>query len=151
MKPAPPKKNGRPRIFDDQGWQVLLTCLKNDLSLIQCASICHCCVDLVEKEVRRRTGKSFSEFREECSEGGIRLKLVQKAYDLALRKDNVPMLQMALKNKAGWRDTVEVRNTGLPPVVRVQWQDEMEGEDGAGDQPSDAKADAAATPTSSES
>lgn len=129
------KKRGRKphfeKIMEDTIWDVLVRCVQNDCSLIQTASLCKCSTELVEREVKARTGTHFSAFRAEMAEAGINLRMVQGVIDLALQKKSLEAMKWYMKNKMGWAEKTESSNVNLSHVqiedqteYRISWQDE---------------------------
>ena len=61
----------------------------------------------IQRAITRDTGRTFEEYRS-FHEGGLQLKLIQKAVEMAL-SGNVAILIFLLKNKCGYSDKVETK------------------------------------------
>jgi AraC-like DNA-binding protein len=71
-------------------------------TLRDCAGFFNCSEDTVSRHVEKIEGMSFFDFREKYL-GNTRIKLQQKAIQMALTGDRV-MLIFALKNLCAWKD-----------------------------------------------
>jgi hypothetical protein len=61
----------------------------------------------IQRAITRDKGRTFEEYRS-FHEGGLQLKLIQKAVEMALA-GNVAILIFLLKNKCGYSDKVETK------------------------------------------
>lgn len=66
-----------------------------------------CGTNTIEVAIKQRYALTFSEFRSK-NLMQTRKALVQKAIQMALEKDNIAALIFALKNLAGWSDSVQL-------------------------------------------
>jgi len=70
-----------------------------------------CSDTLIHRIIKQNYGLTFEEFRDK-NKTTVRNWLVQKAIQLALEKNNVQALSLALKNMAGWSDSVQLSPVG---------------------------------------
>lgn len=137
-------KMGRPTIKWDQEfkkptdkepttiWKDLVKMCEFGASELQVSHYIGVSIDACARKIKKETGLSFSEFRAQKKECGIRLKLREVALSLACTKDPAynPVLIFALKNELGWKDKIETENLNHnveeETTFNLRWADEAE-------------------------
>jgi hypothetical protein len=94
-----------PNTYKEIDFKVLDALLQFKASKRYCAKYLDVSEDTVERRIKEKTGQTFSGYADEQLDG-TRLKLQQKAIQLALKGDRT-MLIFCLKNLCNWSDKVE--------------------------------------------
>lgn len=94
---------GRPKIEID--WKLLDAILQYGASKKDCATMCECSEDTIEKRIREAKDDTFTAYRAKRMTG-VKFTLIQKAIDMAKSGDRT-MLIFSLKNLAGWADKLD--------------------------------------------
>lgn len=85
----------------------------------------------LDRVIKKHTKGNFDELRDKKTEG-TRLKLVQKAVDMAIKKDNVTMLIFCLKNMCQWQDRYQNEFGGSDGPITVNLAYDPDGKSKAG-------------------
>lgn len=93
-------KTGRPKKEFD--WGLLNKVLQYKTSLSDTAEIMKCSEDLIQINIKKESGITFSAYRDK-KQAPVRLTLTQKAIQMAKAGDRT-MLIFCLKNYCGWSD-----------------------------------------------
>ena len=101
-------KTGRPKIEID--WKLLDAILQYGATLKDCANMCNCSEDTIERRIKKEKGDTFAAYRTKRMTG-VKFTLIQKAIEMAKNGDRT-MLIFSLKNLAGWADKIDNKLSG---------------------------------------
>lgn len=87
-------------------WSKLDAILQYNAQLKDASEILGCSEDTIERRIREKYDCTYAEYRDKKL-GKVRIKLVQKAIDMAMM-GNTAMMIFCLKNLCGWADKTEV-------------------------------------------
>lgn len=108
-----------PKPFD---WKRLDSILQYHASLVDCEELMEVSDDTVRRRIRDKFDMTFEEYRNKKL-APTRMKLRQKALDMAFNKDNVPMLIFCLKNICHWADNVQATHEIKPIQLKYNLDD----------------------------
>ena len=87
-------------------WDKLASLCAFKSSLPMCAELIGVHGNTIKQHIAKRFGLTFGEYQERKL-SPTKYKLIQKALDLAIKKENVTMLIFCLKNICKWVDRVD--------------------------------------------
>lgn len=88
-------------------------------SLKETANLFNISEDTIERRIREWENCTFKEFKERHA-FGIKHKLIDRAYDLAMA-GNSTMMIFCLKNMAGWKDQPDTKIENHPSVIPLAY------------------------------
>jgi len=117
---------GRKKIELD--YKIIDSALHYNATLAQLSFLLECkgikiCAKTLGRRIEGDKGITFEEYREKFR-GSLKLKLVQKAVQMALTGDRT-MLIFCLKNIAGWSDRNEIEQNVKEIAIKIDKKDNL--------------------------
>lgn len=84
-------------------WELLDKLLARKMNQSDCADLLRVSVDTISNRIRERHNMTFSEYQF-TKLAATKLSLIDKALELAIKKENIVMLKFCLKNICNWSE-----------------------------------------------
>ena len=101
-------------------WSQLDKYLQFKISLKMAAELMECGQTTIKDYIKEKHNMTFTEYSD-IKMSKVKVKLVQKALDMALKNNNVTMLIFCLKNICKWADRQDVDHNVNDNVIKMAY------------------------------
>lgn len=111
---------GKKLTIETFDWVQLDKYLQFKISLKMAAELMECGQTTIKDYIKEKHNMTFTEYSD-IKMSKVKVKLVQKALDMALKNNNVTMLIFCLKNICKWSDRQDIEHSANDNIIKMAY------------------------------